>query len=480
MLQKVTIQKTDGNLGVALDTERILAVIAPATSGDLNVAYSFATPSDLVDKFAGGKLVESCALLIQQGVPVISVRCSASVLGTYSAIDRTAVTGTGVIAAGTTKPADDFDVVVQIVTGGTLGTAGIVFHYSLDAGVNWSAGVQLGTSLTMTLEQGVSFALSGAAGTLLAGDTWTCSTTGPRASSTDLAAAFTALQDYDGEWLRILVLADADSTILGQCDAYAKSYWADGKYPEIVTNTRARGAAETRPAYQSALALISAAVQSTEISCCVDQCEMTSAVSGRRLRQPQAIAYAARLMQNDDSEDASAPADGALTNVFLATAAGAKVYHDERRNPGLDALGFTTFRTYRGKPRLPGVYVNNPRLLAGSTSDYQFFQHSALENRIIEKTYALLLPRLSRGVMCNATTGRIRADVAAAIEDDVNGILRAEFVDTKRASAVQFALSRTDDVLRNFKISFSCAFIPLAYPKEFTGKSGLVAALPQT
>lgn len=479
MLQSVNIGKQDGNLGIASNVERILAVIAPANAGDLNVPYSFANPSDLIAQYQSGKLVETCTYMLDRGVPVISVRCNATTLGSYGVITSTGKLGTANVAAGTTKPGDDFDVIVKIVTGGALGTAGITFIYSLDNGVTWSATQALGTSLTMTLEQGVSFALTAAASTLLAGDTWSVSTVGPRATSADLTTAFQALKDFDGEWLRILVLTDADATILGACDSFAKSFWPEGKYPEIIANTRARGSAETRPVYQTALAAISSAVQSTEISCCVDQCEVVSPSSGRRLRQPQAIPYAARLMTNDDSQDASAPADGALVATYLTTPAGARNYHDERVYPGLDALGFTTLRTWRGRPRLPGIYVNNPRLLAGSSSDYQLFQHSALENRINEKIFALLVPRLSRGVLCDATTGRIRADVAKTIEDDINGILLSEFVTTKRCSGVKFMLSRTDDVLRTFQITFSNAFVPLGYPKAFTGKSGIVTALPQ-
>jgi hypothetical protein len=245
----------------------------------------------------------------------------------------------------------------------------------------------------------------------------------------------------------------------------------------VITNTRARTIpSETRATYQTAMAAIAAAVQSLEVSCAVDQCELISSVSGRRLRRPFSIPYAARTMLIDDSQDAAAKSLGALPGVFLSTPAGATVYHDERRYPGLDALGFTCARTWGSRPLSPGAYVCNPRLLSGAGSDYRYFQLSAIVNRIIESAFSSVEPKLSSSVLLNAN-GTIREDVATSIEGAVESELRTRYSDAGRCSGIRFRLSRTDNVLSTDTLSFAVQVQPLAYVKKFLGKAGLVRAL---
>lgn len=479
MLPIVQVKKTDGNLGVATNTERILAIIGTASAGDLNKAFAFANKNDVTDLWKTGPLVEAMTYMLDQGIPCVGIRSSPTTPGAYGTIDHSGVLGTATIAHGSTVPVDDNDVVVEIITGGAIGTAGIVFQYSMD-GVNFSQPQALGTSATLTCDGGVSFTLTSTTSTLLAGDKWLVTTTAPKILSADLQTSFTALSDYSGEWLRVLVLADGDATILGECDVFAKSFHADGKYPEVIANTRARAVlTETRADFQTAMAAIAAAVQSSEVSCCVDACEMLSSVTGRRLRRPPSIPYAARTMLIDDSQDAAAKADGALPGVFVETATGVRNYHDERRYPGLDVLGFTTLRTWGGRPVSPGVYVCNPRVLSGSGSDYRYFQLSAIVNRVIESSFKLLEPKLSMSVLLS-DTGSIREDVAASIEEAVNAVLRTQYQTPGRVSGVRMTLSRTDDILSTDTISFDTKVQPLGVAKKFIGKTGLVRVLPKT
>jgi hypothetical protein len=481
MIPGIQNTKTDGNLGVVSDTDRILAIVGTASSGAYAEAFGLTNENDITSTFTSGPLVEAGAYMLARGIPVVLIRGNPSTPGAYGTIEHSGVSGTAVIAAGSTEPDGDYDVIVEIVTGGQLGTSGIIFKYSLDNGVTWSLNTGLGAGLTMTLDRGISFTLSVSTNTFVAGDTFSVTTVAPQLSSSDITSALAALNTYSGEWLRALVLAQADSTILGNLDSFAKSFHADGKYPEVITNTRPRTVgSEDRPTYQGVLAAIAAAVQSVEVSCCADYCEIVSEIDGRRLRMPVAIPYAARLMIIDDSQDAAAKADGALPGVFVTTATGALNYHDERRFPGLDDLGFTTLRTFGGRPISPGVYVNNPRLLGGSGSDYRYFQHSAIVNRVIEDSFTLLQPRLSQSALADTTTGRIRADVAQSIDDAMNAELRTRYVDSKRCSGLLFTLSRTDDVISTDTVHFDIKIVPLLYLKKFIGKTGLVRKLSTT
>jgi hypothetical protein len=480
MLPSVAITKTDGNLGVSANTERILAIIGDSTSGDTNVATSCLNSVDAKDEFGTGRLVEAASYALGQGVPCVLVRAVSTTAGDYGTIDDAGVAGTATVAEGATEPDGTYDVVVEILTGGALGTAGIIFRYSLDGGVSWSADQALGTSLTMTLSHGVSFALDAAASTLVAGDTWSVTTSAPKVLTADLTAALAALKDYAGEWLRVLVLAEADATIIGQLNTWAESFHVDGKYPEIITNTRPRDLAspESRATYQTALAAIAAAQASSEIMCCADQCEMVS-LDGWRIRLPVSISAAVRTMVIDDSQYPEARSLPALPGVFLTTAAGAADYHDEARHGGLDSLGFTVLRTFRGRPLTPGVFVCNSRTMAGLVSDFRYFPRSAILNRIIESAFSLLGPKLNMSVLLNEN-GTIREDVAAGIEDAVEAELRTIYADPGRVSGVQFALSRTDNVLTTDTITFDVAAQPTGVAKKFIGKAGLVRVLRNT
>lgn len=477
MTPSVSIKKTDGNLGAASNTDRILAIIATASAGAFDTPFAFTSKDDAEEEFVSGPLMEAAAYCLARGVPVVLIRANPATPGDYGTVDDAGVTGTANVAEGVTIPDGDYDVIVEVLTGGALGTTGIVFRYSMDNGANWSDPQNLGTSLTLTCARGVSFALTSATSTLVAGDTWSVVTTGPRIGNTDLNDSFNALKNYDGEWLRALVVAECDATMFASCNSFAESFHAEGKYPEVVANTRPRGVAESRPTYQAALAAIAAGVQSAEVSPCADHVEVVSEVNGWRLRMALAIPYAARLMIIDDSQDASAQSDGALDGVFVVTRDGDKRYHDERRFPGLDVLGYTTARTFGGRPIQPGVYINNPRLLSGAGSDFRYFQHSAILNRAIEKTFTLLQPRLSQGGLADPDTGRIREDVAKSMEEAITAELRTEFQDPGRCSAIKMVLSRTDDVLSTDTLHFDVQQIPLFYIKKFIGKAGLVKRL---
>lgn len=96
--------------------------------------------------------------------------------GTYGPI-MVSNPGSASIAAGSTSPLDDYNVVVLFVAGGTVGTAGISYQTSLDNGMTYGPVTPLGTSTTLTVPaSGVSFSLG--AGTINTNETVTVAVTG--------------------------------------------------------------------------------------------------------------------------------------------------------------------------------------------------------------------------------------------------------------------------------------------------------------
>lgn len=124
--------------------------------------------------------------------PVIFVALPAATAGAVKR-QRAQVTGTSVITvtAATGGIMEETDGLVEVTTGGTVGTIGIVLSVSLDGG-RTKKSVRLGTATSYTFPL-VGIVVNFAAGTLVAGDTYTFETTAPMWDADGVAAARTAL-----------------------------------------------------------------------------------------------------------------------------------------------------------------------------------------------------------------------------------------------------------------------------------------------
>jgi hypothetical protein len=121
-------------------------------------------------------------------------------------------------------PFDDEELVVEVETGGTIGTAGIALKISRDRGRTFSGSVRLGTATSYAIpDTGVTVAF--AAGTLIAGDTASAYCTAPRYNAAGLAQGFAALAAYATQPRMIVVLGDIDSAdeiqdVIDEIEAY--------------------------------------------------------------------------------------------------------------------------------------------------------------------------------------------------------------------------------------------------------------------
>lgn len=98
--------------------------------------------------------------------PVIIVRLPTTTEGVLN-LDTSAFVGTSAVTAdGTVKPLWDYAPYVEVVTGGTIGTPGIVLFTSLDGGRKKTR-IELGSAVTLDLGGGVK--MNFAAGTVVSG-----------------------------------------------------------------------------------------------------------------------------------------------------------------------------------------------------------------------------------------------------------------------------------------------------------------------
>jgi hypothetical protein len=475
MIPSVQITKSDGNTGVVKPSaDGILAIIAPSQSGTPNVPASFARRDLALAEYGYGPLVEVAAYDMDvAGKPVVLVKSNASTAAEASAV-TTMGGGTAVHTVDT--PAnilDDFDVLITYMNGGTQGVAGITYTTSLDGGKTNSPVQALGTAASISIpNSGVTVDI--AAGTILTGQKVSFSTKGARMTNADLVEALEALRTYGGAWSDLLVIADADATMVATLDLWLSAREAEGKFKTFVSNAVPRDAAtETEAQYATAMTAAFSSASSIRGCVCADQGYVVSSLRGIRMRRPVSMGLAARGMASDIARDAAFVADGPIPGYQVTDDRGNPKFHDEALYPGLDDLRLTTLRSFHGRE---GAFINNPLLISPSGSDYVFWQHARVMNKAAEIAFQLLTNRLSQGVRKDAATGFILEEDAQEIEALVQAELDKQLVTPGRVSGARFVLSRTDDLSSNAGAELNAEILisALAYVKKFAVNSKFV------
>lgn len=464
----VNITEQDGALGsLPVGTKR-LAVVGVATAGTTAVPAAYARTKDVQTAHTRGPMPELAAYWIQNyRAPAITVRTGQSTAAAKDAIDVTGVTGTSVATAtGGTLSDDDVEAVFKVVTGGTIGVAGITYQWSLDGGRTMSPITALGTANTFVFPNSGGLGFSFAAGTLLANDTITQRAYAANFNASDLGAALLALKNASYDWDVCVIVGPVDSTLF---DAIASARAAN---PEktFVCHARNPNAGETSAAYKTALDAIFSSKADTGIVVCAGACEATSGLTFRSLRRPSLFGIAPRLCSVTEEVDIALTTLGALPGISIRDANGNPKHHDESVNPGLDDSRFSTLRTWDGKQ---GVYVNNCRILSASGSDFEFAQHRRVYNLARRTLRMYFEDRLSKPILVSASTGFILEAEALEIEAGADARLRAVLRAKPKCSgggidgkAARFCkLSRTDNLLSTKTLTVQGAVIPLAYPK---------------
>lgn len=485
MIPSVDITKTDGNVGnTRPGVDGVIAVIAPCEKGTLNQPGGYARPDLALTDYGYGVLSEAAAYVMPvAGNPMVLLRGSPSTAASYGTVAHSGA-GTSVVTTGAAAPLDDFDVVIKIITGGTIGVAGIELQYSLDGGKTYSATQALGTANNYTIPN-TGVQVQFAAGTVLAGQTETFSTKGPRLTNADLVTSLEALRTADLAWEGVVVLgADADATMLSTLDVWLQAREAEGRFRFGVLNAVPRDAlTQTEAQYATAMQTAWGSASSIRCSVGADQCALTSQVRGINMRRPVSLPFVARCMRIDISESPAYVARGPLEGVSISDDRGNPKYHNEALYPGLDDKRLVTLRTHNNQQ---GVYVNQPLVLSPSGSDWVFLQHVRVVNKACEMVHQMLTTELNKGIQTGKpqTDGKIfilEAD-AAGIEARINAKLAAEFVEKKRVTDMRFILSRTDDLSGTGPVTVTSQLqtSPLRYIGKFKANAMLVRSITAT
>lgn len=457
----VNITIEDGALGVLpTPTDQIHAVIGCTSIGTAQQIFSSATVKALVDNFGYGPAVEAAALSIQQsGAPVLFIKVASSTPGAAGAVTHVG-TGTSVVTE-TGAPFDTYSVKVLVINGGTIGVTGITFQVSMDGGRTYNPVVSLGVAVTYLIPN-TNMTLNFAAGTMVAGDTFTFLTTEPIWTIADVQSAIDLLIASVQEFSFVHVVGKVSASDASAIDTKMTAAATQFRYIYAQTDARDHNVAESEATWIASLQTAFAGFSSLRVSVGAGYYLTTSPISGRQYRRPLGWSAASRACDVSVHTDLGRVLDGALQGVSFGAAGDGEFYHDERVTPGLDAARFLTARTLIGKA---GVFILNPNIMTPAGSDFTLIQFRRVMDLSCRTTRAVMVNLLSSSVRLNSTTGFILEKDALAIESRLKSGLRDAVLAPGHASNIKATVSRTDNLSSTRTLNVTVRVLPLGYLK---------------
>lgn len=213
-----------GGIGTGTD---LLAVVGCAEKGTLQPQLVSRT-RPMRDEFGRGLGLEFFAHFVElTRKSILFQRAEASASGAIGPVDTSTVTGTSVVTFSGT-PLDEEDIQIEVITGGTIGTAGISIRVSRDGGKTWTQPFGLGTATSYAVgDSGITAAF--AAGTLVTGDIAKARCSAPTWGASQLSEALDRLGSYATQPRHVLVLGDvADGDSIDDVEAAVAAY--ESKY----------------------------------------------------------------------------------------------------------------------------------------------------------------------------------------------------------------------------------------------------------
>ena len=471
----VTFRVLNGRLGVRPPGGvECHAYVGPCSSGTKNRPTRHVRTTDMLAIYTSGPTPELAARAIEcwKG-DVLMVRSEASTASSFETIDVTGVDGTSVVTkhAGATAD-DDYEVQVKVITGGTIGTAGITYQTSLDAGRTWSTTKALGTANNLTVDGSGGVRFDFAAGTLVAGDTWSIVSHAPASTASDLTTALATLTSSTQPWKHVWIGTPVDATIVAALSTWLTSVEnVTGKTHRIYCAFRMPDPGETEADYLDAFATEFASFADRRITVCAAAGWVLSARPGRAFVYRRAPLFAiaglpAALPLKTDMAQTVDATPGGLPGVWLHDENGNPVEHDEMISPGLSDVRALVLRTW---PEKPGVYVNNPVTMETPGGDFHLDQLARIQGEFCNIARGVLIDELSRDLDLNRKTNganvagapterecqRIEARVMAALSD----VLKTH------VSGLEFRMHRDDQVLVSQTLSGDGGIFFKGYPK---------------
>ena len=487
----ITVQDNGSSAALSVPQASVQLKIGCAVGGTVNVPVATTSPTYLQTALIGGPLVEASGLVCKEGNVVVAVPCAIATKGTAGAVVATVPGGSTsavtVTCDSTNGAWDETYVLMKCVTGGTIGTAGIVLQVSLDAGKNHGTPIALNTANTLVLGApwnpptigGTGLTLNFGSGTMFAGDTWRFHTTAPTWNDAGVEAAVAAFQASQygvagvGSAHLVGVSSSGDLTAM---QTAMQSGVAIYEYQRLIVELRDAsppvawgGSGETEVAWMAALALVTAG-EAAQPRICADAghyntpSPYANAAGGSpSYRRPGAWSHAVRRTQIPLQRRAGRVKDGPYSTIAVNAAtdpADGFFYHDERTTPGLNASRIGSLMTWPKKGA--GFYQCQEPLLSAPGSQFTELVIGNVLDAACDIGYAAGVEEVSDDLLLqdNGTLDPIDLNV---YQGNVQQALNEGMVQTPLVSSVTAEVSSTANVGSTGQIPIAIAVQPRGY-----------------
>lgn len=489
----IVVQDNGSSAALTVPQSSVQLVIGCAIGGTPNQVYASSSPTALQTQFIGGPLLEAAGLIAQVGNIAVCIPTPIVTHGAATAVTATVPGGSTSVVTVTVDSTngawDTYYLWMRCLTGGTIGTTGIIVQVSLDAGRNWGSAIALGTATTLYLGQGTISApavggtgvqLAFAAGTMVAGDFWKLSTTAPIWNDAGLQAAFSA---YFASQYAIQGVGSIH--VVGACTggsdiANVQTYLAAGAasfiYQRAILELRDAlvpvawgGSGETEATWISALAtFVSGDIAQPRV--CVDggYYNMPSAFANSAgglpsYRRPLGWAHAVRRTQTQLQRRAGRVKDGPLSSIAVSPSTDPTdgfIYHDERTTPGLNAARVASALTWPKKGQ--GFYQCQEPLLSAPGSQFTELVIGNVLDVACDISYATGVEEVSDDLQLQAN-GTLDTVALNTFQGELTTALNEAMIQTPLVSAVTAIVSATANVGQTGNIPLVVTVQPRGY-----------------
>ena len=466
--QDVNITIEDGALGVLPPAALPMTVkIGCSTAGAVLTPLVTTDPKEIISTYGEGPLVQGALFeLALTGAPIMVIR---STTGTPGSSGTLTFSGTGTsVVTKSGNPADKYGVIFEVVTGGTIGVAGITWKVSLDNGQTYGPVKPLGVAntLLLTTASGAStgVTLNFAAGTLVAGDKVDFQCVAPVSSASDVALGMQAVidSDYEVDHWHVLQISNASdcTTYTLKTTAAASAF----RYLYGLYESRDLSSGESLATWKAALISDFSAFADLRSSIAAGYYLTTSPLDGNKIRRSLAWTASARSINIAIARELGAVVDGSLKGIEGPKDDG-NIYYDERTSPGLDAARFMVARTLIGKK---GYFVMNSNIMCQPGSDFDIIPNRRVMDKACSTTHFVCLDYLNLDVRVNPETGFILEKDRVDVQNRIKQALVDTLVSTGNASSVSVIVAGNDNILSTRTLTVTIRIVPLGYIKSIS------------
>ncbi len=355
------------------------------------------------------------------------------------------------------SPIDTYDVLINIPTGGALGTA--VFTYSLDGGNSNSAQIQVPSGGTYVIP-GAGIMLTFAS-TFVALDTYEFTTVTAGFGTSDVGTALTALGADARPWFCVHIAgmgstASAAASMSSTVDTALSAFQVAFKYVMgIVECPQTEGDAAILAAFTN--------FASNRVMVTVTDILHSSSLNrGRTLRRNLGVAIATRLAATNPSQDpgwVGSPL-GALANVT-------HIYRNEAATPGLATARFTVATT---RPTKAGFFCATGNMMAQAGSDFTPVSNRRVMDIACATAVGVFINDLNADLLTNPGDGTIYDPEATRLEAAVENALSARLLQPTPPDAVSVAaqINRTNNIQSTQNVQLTVGIVPKAKARTLT------------